>query len=431
MDYYIFPSSNLITKFQEEHYGDMNYDQKKMSTSHNWYEYSDMTNYINLTQLLDEVRTFITSPEFCVYFGPGDIKRIDSAEILFQEYRQFHRKTDGRLAWKRLSIIDKKILRVEKKLGLGKGNEDKGCQTMGDVVSIPKQYLLDNLEQTTQMFDKLEQNLLAESYQPKLVVFIDIQNFSEIVSNRKLAVHILAMMYAMKGVLEQNPGVQVTVMSDSIVITQPYEGACYSLLSLFMSLNNFCFALLSAERVTFARGFVSVGEVYHKDEVVYGEGIVKAVRGEKEKKLFGIWLSEPIAFDIDEACKNLEPREKTQWDMHLYKTELGTRLDYLSTNFMSMRYLTQADDQYFGQTALNEFNRIRRKLFIEISEIKSKGKDIPKLKGKFCDFAHYFNQSLMKLWTQYSQIYDNREIQQIQEAEIDEKALASEFSRTD
>ena len=68
MDYHIFPSSNLMTKFLEEHDYTMNYDKEKMSVSHNWYEYSDMTDYIKLTQLLDEVRTFLTSPEFCEHF---------------------------------------------------------------------------------------------------------------------------------------------------------------------------------------------------------------------------------------------------------------------------------------------------------------------------------------------------------------------------
>jgi len=170
MDYYIFPSSNLLTEFQEEHYCTMNYDQEKMSTSHNWYAYVDMTDYLKLTQLLDEVRTFVTSPEFCEHFGPGDIKRLDSIETLYQDYRQFHRLTDSRLAWKRLSIIDKKILKVEKKLGLGKDNEEKGCQTLGEVVNIPKNCLAMHPELAPAMemmkkFDYLKQLcLLADSH---------------------------------------------------------------------------------------------------------------------------------------------------------------------------------------------------------------------------------------------------------------------------
>lgn len=122
MDYYKFPSSNLITKFQEEHYCIRQYDQEKMSTSHNRYQYMDMTDYTRLTQLLDIVHAFVIRPEFCEHFGPGDINRLDSIETLFQDYRKFHRVTDSRLAWKRLSIIDKKILKVENKLGLSKEN---------------------------------------------------------------------------------------------------------------------------------------------------------------------------------------------------------------------------------------------------------------------------------------------------------------------
>jgi hypothetical protein len=170
MDYYTFPSSNLITKFKEEHYCTMNYDQEKMSTSRNWYAYADMTNYMKLTQLLDEVRTFVTSPEFCKHFGPGDIKRIDRIETHFQDYRQYHRVTDGRLVWEKLSIIDKKILKVENKLGLNKENEDKGCQTLGEVVSIPKNCLamhpeLEPAREMMKKFDYLKQLcLLADSH---------------------------------------------------------------------------------------------------------------------------------------------------------------------------------------------------------------------------------------------------------------------------
>lgn len=67
MDYYIFPSSNLIAKFKKEYYSTMNYDKEKMSVSHNKYEYLDMTDYLKINQLLNEVRKFVESPDWEQY----------------------------------------------------------------------------------------------------------------------------------------------------------------------------------------------------------------------------------------------------------------------------------------------------------------------------------------------------------------------------
>lgn len=292
-----------------------------------------------------------------------------------------------------------------------------------------RQYYLENEKNTSKLIDQTEHDLREKSYQTKLIVFIDIQNFSEIVPNKNIADYILARMYTLKEVLTQNTGVQVTVMSDSIVITQPYEGVNDYLTTLFMSLNSFCFELLRAERVTFVRGYVSVGEVCHEADVVYGEGIVKAVREEKGKVLFGIWLSEKIALDIEEVCGN--HIEKIRWGRLLYKTTKGTRLDYLSDCFAVLRTYNRDDEAYFGQQGQYEFGMIIGKLFAEISEINKKGKDVQYLKKKYCDFAHYFNRSLTKLWIFYSHIYGRKEVKLLQLAKIDEKNFASRFIKTD
>lgn len=138
MDNYMFPISNLFSIFQKEYYSTMNYDKEKMSVSHNKYEYLDMTDYLKINQLLIEVRKFVESPDFCEHFRPSDIKRIDSIEKLILKYQKLHSVNAGRLVWKRLSIIDKKILKVEKELGLFKGNEEEECLTMGMVENNPK-----------------------------------------------------------------------------------------------------------------------------------------------------------------------------------------------------------------------------------------------------------------------------------------------------
>lgn len=112
MSFYCFPESSLILEYEIIH-NMLTYDQEKMCAIHNWYTYRDMTQYNILEDLITKCEEFFKAKYMSEYIGSIEQKRLDSMRKLLADYKVYRRVTDGRLFWKRMELIDKKIKKEE------------------------------------------------------------------------------------------------------------------------------------------------------------------------------------------------------------------------------------------------------------------------------------------------------------------------------
>ena len=80
---------------------------------------------------------------------------------------------------------------------------------------------------------------------------------------------------SMDGILQD---LQATAVSDSLIISIPgqSEGGASALI---LAMHSFQYALLCRAR-HLLRGYLAPGRLYHKDEVIFGEGYIRALNGE-------------------------------------------------------------------------------------------------------------------------------------------------------
>lgn len=133
-----------------------------------------------------------------------------------------------------------------------------------------------------------------EHFQDSLVAFLDILGFTDRV--RKLSdsddFHRVArVLYVLKREADSwtkasEPIVretQMSAMSDSVVVSMPYENeaAIYLVASILHQLQ---YALIADEEHTLLRGYLARGLVYHRDGILFGPGYLDAYAGESKKR---------------------------------------------------------------------------------------------------------------------------------------------------
>ncbi|MCK4393189.1 hypothetical protein KAX17_09825 [Candidatus Bipolaricaulota bacterium] len=131
------------------------------------------------------------------------------------------------------------------------------------------------------------EQLVYEDYRDSLVVFVDVLGMSsEIRSIRdarsfKEVAFILAALRS-QAVLWREIGLETTSISDSLVMSIPWlskYAACY----MISAMHSFQYGLL-IHRYHLLRGYLARGWLYHKDEFVFGEGYIRAWKGEQGLK---------------------------------------------------------------------------------------------------------------------------------------------------
>jgi len=129
-------------------------------------------------------------------------------------------------------------------------------------------------------------------YENRVIAFIDILGFSEVVKNQEKAQLILNALTEIKKEIDKQfasecftkfQGVldtQITAFSDSVVIS----GYPSQVMPVY---GNACtFSRLLIERGFLCRGAISVGELYHNNGILFGQAFIDAYNAEKQRAIY-------------------------------------------------------------------------------------------------------------------------------------------------
>lgn len=123
---------------------------------------------------------------------------------------------------------------------------------------------------------------MNEDYSKRIIVFMDILGFKNLVADEKSKDKLFSIMKYLKWIEDSNYngilsmddlGREITVFSDSIVISYDanIKGALFYILIDIVHIQ-----LDFANQGVYLRGGITVGELYHKHNIVFGPGMVKA-----------------------------------------------------------------------------------------------------------------------------------------------------------
>ena len=129
-------------------------------------------------------------------------------------------------------------------------------------------------------------------YSKRIVTFIDVLGFKnhidKSIGNNNYAQHLLSVMKRIANIKDENDngilsqkelGKEVTVFSDCIVISYPLENEG-SLFFILLDIIHIQLDLYFAKIVI--RGGVTIGDLYHDDNIVFGPAMVEAYRLESK-----------------------------------------------------------------------------------------------------------------------------------------------------
>ncbi|MDD4202293.1 MAG: hypothetical protein PHQ52_02385 [Candidatus Omnitrophica bacterium] len=146
-------------------------------------------------------------------------------------------------------------------------------------------------EKMKQEFLEKLKKLSYEEYEDRLICFVDIQGFTNDV--KKISCdedfkNILRLLFVLKETEKKHnaehgliKNFQMTTVSDSIIVSMPYKDQV-SALALIISLQLIQYEILFSFK-KLIRGFFTRGRVYHKEDIIFGEGYCDSY--EKEKKV--------------------------------------------------------------------------------------------------------------------------------------------------
>ncbi|MER2005925.1 MAG: hypothetical protein ABS939_00615 [Psychrobacillus sp.] len=241
----------------------------------------------------------------------------------------------------------------------------------------------------------------SENYGERLIVFIDILGFKEHI---KLSVNDPTYFIKMRNVLnhissyqeinngddflaQKDIGKEVTVFSDSVVISYPVElqGSLYRLLMdvIYMQLELF------GEGILF-RGGLTVGKLCHDDNIVYGPAMVEAYELESKVAVYPrVIVSEKA---IVEGIKHAEnaPEIELEFINGLLKQDFDEQY-YI--DFMSQWGEVDDSDLYFNSLA---------KIRVIIEEAIRNTHSKPNIQVKYQWLKRYYNSVLDKLDKKYT-----------------------------
>lgn len=130
-----------------------------------------------------------------------------------------------------------------------------------------------------------------ENYIECMVAFIDILGFDSRVrsiQSKEEFFEVGKLLFALKKT-EKNfnknkiflKNLAITAISDSLIITMPYQDPICAM-AIITVIQKFQYDLISNSFETLLRGYLTRGHVYHKEQIIFGEGYSEAYRKEKE-----------------------------------------------------------------------------------------------------------------------------------------------------
>ena len=234
-------------------------------------------------------------------------------------------------------------------------------------------------------------------FEERFIAFVDIIGFKEIVKNAKdneeYQKRISGVLNYIAKIKNDNYhgkwaqyGINndVSVFSDSIVISYPCDRDYDGLFHLLMDLIYLCFTLIQND--IYIRGGITVGEVIHDQNISWGPAFVEAYKLEEENAIYPRIIIDKKAIDKGKELYAQEfPYDKDGDDLDklmLLDADGAYYLDYLS----------QWEEFDYLEDYLKWLNYVRN---ITIENLNSDF--CPRIKMKYVWFARYYNLVVSKL----------------------------------
>ncbi|EAR66228.1 hypothetical protein B14911_10852 [Bacillus sp. NRRL B-14911] len=235
-----------------------------------------------------------------------------------------------------------------------------------------------------------------DQYEQRIIVFIDILGFREhIIKTTKDPSYFLKMRNTLNFISDlkserfEEDVREITVFSDSIVISYPveYPGSVFLLL-----LDVIHIQLEMMANGILMRGGIAVGDLCHKDNIVYGPAMVEAYELESKSAIYPRVIISEEAFACAVKFPTNSPEEDIDWIGGLVNKDWD---GHWYVDFLSQRQ--EVDHDYLYYTALYT---IRSLILEEIEKNQKK----PNVRMKYEWLKNYFNEvakDLPKEWELY------------------------------
>ncbi len=229
-------------------------------------------------------------------------------------------------------------------------------------------------------------------YEKRFVLFLDILGFQKIIEETEKKDEpqqdkindIIALIEDMKTVLSRMPEQTskiVTQFSDSIVVSFK-ENDRKEITSFLKSVHELTVKL--ASKNILCRGAVSYGNVYHKDNVIFGPALVDAYLTESQAAIYPRVIFDKSVIEIMKSqyvFNGTNNYQATRFDGNidsLLKTDLDDRLYF--------DFIAKAGYYYENDNLLKYYNSMRQNI---INGLRFKS---PSIKAKFSWLKNKYNQ---------------------------------------
>lgn len=223
----------------------------------------------------------------------------------------------------------------------------------------------------------IKENNKIESYSQRVVAFMDILGFKDLVTNVNENNKLFKLMNYLKWLNKSNYegflkecdiGKEVTVFSDSIVISYDINDVKGSVFYILLDIIHIQLDLASLGILV--RGGVSIGSLYHKEEVIFGPAMIKAYDLESKYANYPrIIVDEEL---LKYAYQNPSPQHTGEIELDYMMSVLDKdEDDYFYTDFLSQsEELDNPEDITLIINKLN--NLISKGLKNEIESVRKK-----------------------------------------------------------
>ncbi len=177
---------------------------------------------------------------------------------------------------------------------------------------------------------------------------------------------------------------EFTAISDSIIITVPFNNPICTI-GMLIILHNLQYELLATNFKTLLRGYITRGNVYHKNNLLFGEGYSKAYRG--ESKIQGaprIVLDPKVVKDAKSVIETTQNIEK-----HI--SVLEYLIEDQDDNFYFIDYLKPIGFQakLTKQQLTEERESIKNFIYYSLKQYENEHN----IKSKYQWLENYFNNT--------------------------------------
>lgn len=178
---------------------------------------------------------------------------------------------------------------------------------------------------------------------------------------------------------------RLSVLSDSIVISYPFRDP-KRMIHIIRDLRNIQLELLTMGILV--RGSVTMGELYHKHDIIYGPALLKAVYLEEQEAIHPRIIIDNDFYNIfiNTSDKELRSRMESMF-INFPADDFNPAIDFLSQDAFRDHF---DFNQIEKQDMKYELNIIKRNILSEYHKIKTDYS----VKRKYDWFIKYFNESI-------------------------------------